>query len=272
MDQDRAIQPSGFLQNTHHGRNIVAIHRPQIGNVHLLENHAGNHELFDAALGPADAVHQMGTDTGDLGERLGDILLEIVVAGRRPQITEGQRDAAGVFGDRHVVVIENDNEIALQPGGVVQRLEGHTAGQGAVPDHGDHVEVLSPEVPGSGEPQPRRDRSGAVAGVERVALALSAPGKARDPPVGADAVEVLPPAGEYLVGVGLMPDVPDQLVLRQVEYEMQGHGELHHAHVGGQMAPCAADLLQNERTDLLRQFRVVPGIDLLDVIRMIDLF
>ena len=40
-------------------------------------------------------------------------------------------------------------------------------------------------------------------------------------------VELFPTAGEYLVGIGLMADVPDHLVVRRVIDVMERYGEFH---------------------------------------------
>ena len=42
--------------------------------------------------------------------------------------------------------------------------------------------------------------------------------------------------GQDFVRIGLMPDVPDQAVLRRVEHIMKGDGELDHPETGPEMA------------------------------------
>ena len=49
----------------------------------------------------------------------------------------------------------------------------------------------------------------------------------------ADAVAA---AGQDLVRIGLVADIPDQAVVGRVEYVMQGDGQLHHAEAGPEMA------------------------------------
>ena len=44
-------------------------------------------------------------------------------------------------------------------------------------------------------------------------------------------VKLLPASGEQLVGVALMADVKQQLVLREVQHAVQGHRQLHNAEV-----------------------------------------
>ena len=50
-----------------------------------------------------------------------------------------------------------------------------------------------------------------------------------------DGGHLLPPACEHLVWVALMAHVKDQPVPAGVEHPVDGHGELHHPQVGGQM-------------------------------------
>ena len=48
--------------------------------------------------------------------------------------------------------------------------------------------------------------------------------------------KLVPPAGEHLVRVGLVPDVPDDLVARGVEHGVQRDGQLAGAEVGAEVA------------------------------------
>jgi hypothetical protein len=73
-------------------------------------------------------------------------------------------------------------------------------------------------------------------GAERIVLALAPPGEAAEAPAlpkGADAVA---PAGDDLVRIGLMADVPDQLVVRRVEHIVKRHGELDDAECRAEMS------------------------------------
>ena len=72
-------------------------------------------------------------------------------------------------------------------------------------------------------------------GAERVVFALGALGEAGQAiahPQGADAVAA---AGENLVRIGLMADVPDDPVPRGVEHVVQGDRELDHAETGAEV-------------------------------------
>src|SRR5690606_4435062 len=56
-----------------------------------------------------------------------------------------------------------------------------------------------------------------------------------------DRMDAVAAAGEDLVRVALMADIPDQAVVRRVEQPVQGDGELDHAQPGAEMPAAAAD-------------------------------
>ena len=71
---------------------------------------------------------------------------------------------------------------------------------------------------------------------ERVVLALGALGEAGEAAALAQGADAVAPAGEDLVRIGLVADVPDQPVARGVEDPVQGDGELDDAEPGAQVA------------------------------------
>ena len=73
-------------------------------------------------------------------------------------------------------------------------------------------------------------------GAERVVFALGALGEAGEAPALAHGADAVAPAGQDLVRIGLVADVPDQPVIRGIEDVMQGDGELDHAEAGPEMA------------------------------------
>ena len=66
-------------------------------------------------------------------------------------------------------------------------------------------------------------------------FALRALGEAGKPAALAQRADAVAPAGEDLVRIGLMADVPDQAVSRRVEDVVQRDGELDHAEAGAEM-------------------------------------
>src|SRR5205814_9657241 len=77
--------------------------------------------------------------------------------------------------------------------------------------------------------------SRAVRRTERVIFALDAPGEAAQPPALAQRADAVAPAGDDLVRIGLMADVPDQFVARRVEHIMKRDRQLDHTERRAQM-------------------------------------
>ena len=121
--------------------------------------------------------------------------------------------------DRHVVVIQDDDQARLSArAGVVHRLVGHAGAHRAIADHRDHIALVGPS---SRSPPPcrgrRRSRSrSAPRRTGRIPIPNGLVKPERPPPwrMRADAVA---PAGQDLVRIGLVADVPDQAVVRCVE-------------------------------------------------------
>jgi hypothetical protein len=98
-----------------------------------------------------------------------------------------------------------------------------------------------------------RDRGRAVRGAEGVVFALVAAREAADAAELAQRPHLVAPAGEDLVRVGLVTDVPDQAVVRRVEDVVQRDRELDGAEVGRQVAAGARDRLQHMVAQLARE-------------------
>jgi hypothetical protein len=102
--------------------------------------------------------------------------------------------------------------------------------------HGDDVALAAGEIARHRHAERRRNRRGRVRGPERVEFALGALGEAGQTVALAQGADAVAPAGDDLVRIGLVADVPDQAVLGGIEQVMQGDGQFHHAQSGAQMA------------------------------------
>lgn len=86
-----------------------------------------------------------------------------------------------------------------------------------------------------------------------VIFALAAVGEGADAVAAADAGHPVFAPRQDLMGIGLMPHVPDQFVGRGVEHVMQGHGQLHRAQSRRKMPAGHAHRLGQELPQLFRQ-------------------
>ena len=77
-----------------------------------------------------------------------------------------------------------------------------------------------------------------MTGAEGVVFALEALGETGEPAARAQRAYAVAAAGQNLVWIGLMSNVPDQSVARRVEHIMQSDRELDHPESGPQMPTC----------------------------------
>ena len=75
-----------------------------------------------------------------------------------------------------------------------------------------------------------------MGGAEEVVFAFRALGEAREPAALAQRADAVAPAGQDLVRIGLMADVPDEPVSGRVEHIVQRDGQLDDAEARAQMA------------------------------------
>ena len=135
--------------------------------------------------------------------------------------------------------------------GQVQAFKGFACRQGAVTDDGQHMLLAAGQIAGHGHAKGRRDGRGGMPYPKAVIGALAAAREAREAPQGTQGVELGSASGQQLVGIGLMPHVPDDLVLLHVEGMQQGQGQFHDPQRGSQMPA----VLGHHIDDALAQLR-----------------
>ncbi len=147
----------------------------------------------------------------------------------------------------------------MQRAGVVHRLIGHARRHRAVADDRDHGVVAVREVARHRHAEAGRDRGRGMRRAERVVFALGALGEAGQPAALAQRADAVAPAGEDLVRIGLMADVPDQPVARRVEHVVQRHRQLDHAEPGAEMAAGDRDRVDRLGAQLVGELAQVAG-------------
>ena len=90
-----------------------------------------------------------------------------------------------------------------------------------------------------------------MAGAHDVVLGLEHRAERSQAAVLADRLEAVAAPGQDLVRVGLVADVPEDLVARGVEQAVKGDGELAGPEVGAEVAADLADHVDDQLADLL---------------------
>ncbi len=143
--------------------------------------------------------------------------------------------AAGSRVDGDVVVVQDDEEVRLGGAGIVQAFPGEAAGQGAVADEGDRPFPGALDPGRLGKAERRGNGRGRMPGPKSVVRTLVPLGEAADPVPGPVLPEGVAPSGQDFMGIGLVADVEDDLVLGRVVHGMQGDDEFHRPQAGSEM-------------------------------------
>ena len=239
VQQDRALLAVAHVLE--HGQQVVEVvpvDGPDIVEAHLLEHRArAHHQGAGVFLGRGRAlVEALGQEPAQL---LGG-LAQGLVGAPRGQAREVGRHGAHGRRDRHVVVVEDDDEARVQGAGIVHGLVGHARRHRAVADHRHHVAPLRRRLRPGPWPSPRRGRAPRPCPARPRSRWRNGPprrdrrrspsplGEARQAAGLAQGPDAVAPAGEDLVRVGLVADVPDDAVVGGVEHVVQRHRQLDH--------------------------------------------
>ena len=90
------------------------------------------------------------------------------------------------------------------------------------------------------------------------------------PAVLADRLQLVAAAGQDLVRVGLVADVPEDLVARRVEQRVQRDRDLAGPEVGAEVAADLADRVDDVLADLLRDLLELVVGQPVEVLRLVD--
>ena len=192
--------------------------------------------LLEFGLDTNQAVVQPLTEQGDVGQKIAKSIFEPNIAGLGPQVGEIAGDEADVPADGHAVVVEHNHQLVFATPSVAQPLVGESTCQGAVTDNRHHIAVLSRQGFRLGHAVGGGDGGATMSRDEGVVFALARPWEPAQAVFLAEGMELFHPPGEQLVGIALMPHVPDQAIQRRIKNLMQSHRQLHHPQIGGQMA------------------------------------
>ncbi len=234
MDQHRPdLGVADILQHFDQRPHVVAVDRPDIIEAELVEERAAGDQAARIFLHPPRRAVQR------LGHRPRELLRELArrqIFARRHQPRERVAQAPDRRRDRHVVVVEDDDQPVAGGRRIVHRLIGH-AGADSAPSPITAIAVpgVVRQLVGDREAERGRDRGRAVRRAERVVLALAAPGEAAEAAALPKRADAVAPAGHDLVRIGLVPDVPDQLVAGRIEHIMERDRQLDDAEPGAEM-------------------------------------
>ena len=230
VQHDGMIDIAQFLQRVDQGQHVVAGVQITVVESHRAEN---------VALTGAVA-----------GAQLGQIAIEATV----------------VLGDGLVVIVDDDDQVAVEFGGIVEALKRQAARKRAVANDGDDVVAVARQIAGVCQAAAQAHRCGGVAHGEQVVLGLVGIGKARSLAKTFRIDIGIRAPGQRLVGVGLVRNVKDNLVDRGVKHAMKRNRKLNDAQVGGNVSADSGGAFEDGVANLAAELRKLGAIESLDVL------
>ena len=230
VQHDGMIDIAQFLQRVDQGQHVVAGVQITVVESHRAEN---------VALTGAVA-----------GAQLGQIAIEATV----------------VFGDGLVVIVDDDDQVAVEIGGIVKALKRQAARKRAVANDGDDVVAVARQIAGVCQAAAQAHRCGGVAHGEQVVLGLVGIGKARSLAKTFRIDIGIRAPGQRLVGVGLVRNVKDNLVDRGVKHAMKRNRKLNDAQVGGNVSADSGGAFEDGVANLAAEQRKLGAVESLDVL------
>ena len=235
MQQDRTlvVGVAQVAQHRHQVVHIVPVDRTDIVEAQLFEQRAAAQQATREFVGPLrSALERARKAARHLRHQLAD---------RQERPRRDQARQIGAHGahrrcNRHVVVVQHHDEIGPAGPRIVHRLIGHPGAHRTVTDDGDHMPALTLQLPRHRHSKPGGDRGRGMRRAEGVVLAFGAAGEAREAAALAQGAHPAAPPGQDLVRISLMTDVPDQPVVRCLEYRVDRNRQLNHAERGAEMA------------------------------------
>ena len=107
--------------------------------------------------------------------------------------------------------------------------------------------------------------------IKRITVTLFSLREAAHSSILAHLVETVLASCQNLMRIRLVSDVPDQSVFRQIQRQMQCHGQFDDAQIGCQMSAVCADLFDQKIPDFLCQLRQFFFLDLFDIVYLFNL-
>ena len=253
MHEDRRLLGiADVFQNRKQLAEVVTVDRPDVIEAEFLEPRAALPDVagvfFDAGGAALPLLRK------HLGQLLGIIAkMQIRAAGCGAR--EIGRQRSGRRRDRHIVVIQNDDQAFVARACVVHRFVGHAGAHRAITDHCDDIVRATAEVTRHGHAERRRNRCRGMRGAEWIVGTLIALRETRQPARLTQRANAIAPSRQNLMRVRLMSDVPDQTIFRRVENPMQRDRQLDDAKACAQVAARHRDGVDHFRAQFVRQLR-----------------
>ena len=105
MNQHRLLDFPCLPKDMYHLLNIMAVHRSQIGDTHILKEHPGHNEMLKTAFGAPNLAHHLIPVLWLAAQGVINPLFQIQIHVSRTDIVQILGNAAHIFGNGHIVIV-----------------------------------------------------------------------------------------------------------------------------------------------------------------------
>ena len=205
----------------------MPVYRSEIAEPQSLEKCARRQRSLYAVFNFMDCIFScISQIVIEQGDRVPDEFADPVVGFVQRDVDQIVSKSAGAGSDCHLVVVQDNQNIALTVSEVVHCFKCHASGHAAVSYDGDNFFVTSRKVPCSGHPGSGGYGCRCVAGAECIVRTFGHFRKTCQTVEFPVCVHLVFSAGQYFMYIGLMAHVPDNLVIRSLVYIVQGYRHL----------------------------------------------
>ena len=270
VDDDRLVELERLGERLLEGGQVVAGDDPDVGDPEVLEQLAGLGEVDDRLAQTTRQLEGGPTDDRQPADRLVVGRPALLPGGRQLDLAEVLAERADGRADRHLVVVEDDQQLRPAVTDVVERLEAETAHQGGIADdHGDPLERVA-QVARLGETLGDRQSRPGVTAVEHVVGRFAPAREAADTVELTERAEPLESTREQLVRVGLVAGVPDDPVARRLEQPVEGDGDLDDPERRAEVAAGDRDRRDDRLADLVGELLELGLVEAAQVGRSVE--
>ena len=171
-----------------------------------------------------------------------------------------------VFGNGLVVIVDDDDQVAVELGGIVKALKRQAARKRTVANNGNDVIRVTRQVARVGQAAAQAHRGRGMPHGKQVVLGLVGIGKARSLTITLRIDIGVRAPSQRLVGVGLVRHVKDNLVDGGVKHAMKRNRKLNDAQVGGNVSADSGGAFEDGVANLVAELRELGAIKSLDVL------
>src|SRR6185369_8572108 len=142
VNEDGIIEAPNFFQSLLKLVQVMPVDRSDILKAERLEKHPRSEYAFQCLLGPFRHFESMFAEVVKSLQKALDILLDLVNKFVGDGAVHKVGECPDIFRDRHLVVIQDDDQVLVQMTRLVQTFERHAAGHGTVADDRYHLVPL----------------------------------------------------------------------------------------------------------------------------------